>query len=50
MAGYPIEMDPHEDLNAFGLFPFATEPALKVGTFETCQRALRMSGVGADRK
>ena len=34
MAGYPkifnIEMDPHEDLNVFGLFPFASEPALKV--------------------
>jgi len=34
MAGYPkifnIEMDPHEDLNVFGLFPFAAEPALKV--------------------
>jgi arylsulfatase A-like enzyme len=33
MAGYPkifnIEMDPHEDLNVFGLFPFAAEPALK---------------------
>jgi len=34
MAGYPkvfnIEMDPHEDLNVFGLFPFVAEPALKV--------------------
>ena len=34
MAGYPkvfnIEMDPHEDLNVFGLFPFASEPAIKV--------------------
>jgi arylsulfatase len=34
LAGYPkvfnIEMDPHEDLNVFGLFPFASEPALKV--------------------
>ena len=34
MAGYPkifnIEMDPHEDLNVFGLFPFAAEAALKV--------------------
>jgi arylsulfatase len=34
MAGYPkifnIEMDPHEDLNVFGLFPFTSEPALKV--------------------
>jgi arylsulfatase len=33
MAGYPkifnIEMDPHEDLNVFGLFPFASEPAIK---------------------
>lgn len=33
MAGHPkifnIEMDPHEDLNVFGLFPFASEPALK---------------------
>jgi hypothetical protein len=33
MAGYPkifnIEMDPHEDLNVFGLFPFTAEPALK---------------------
>lgn len=33
MAGYPklfnVEADPHEDLNVFGLFPFATEPALK---------------------
>ena len=33
MAGYPklfnIEMDPHEDLNVFGLFPFAAEPAIK---------------------
>jgi len=32
-AGYPkifnIEMDPHEDLNVFGLFPFTAEPALK---------------------
>jgi len=34
LAGYPkifnIEMDPHEDLNVFGLFPFVGEPALKV--------------------
>ena len=34
MAGYPkifnIEMDPHEDLNVFGLFPFPAEAALKV--------------------
>jgi arylsulfatase len=34
MAAYPkifnIEADPHEDLNVFGLFPFASEPALKV--------------------
>jgi arylsulfatase len=34
MAGYPkiynIEMDPHEDLNVFGLFPFVGEPGLKV--------------------
>jgi arylsulfatase A-like enzyme len=34
MAGYPkifnIEMDPDEDLNVFGLFPFVSEPALKV--------------------
>ena len=33
MAGYPkrfnIETDPHEDLNVFGLFPFAAEPAMK---------------------
>jgi arylsulfatase len=33
MAGYPkifnIEMDPHEDLNVFGLFPFAADPALR---------------------
>jgi hypothetical protein len=33
MAGYPkvfnIEMDQHEDLNVFGLFPIASEPALK---------------------
>ena len=33
MAGYPkifnIEADPHEDLNVFGLFPFAGEPAVK---------------------
>jgi len=33
MAGYPkrfnIEMDPREDLNVFGLFPFAAEPAMK---------------------
>ena len=33
MVGYPkvfnIEMDPHEDLNVIGLFPFAADPALK---------------------
>jgi hypothetical protein len=25
-----VSTDPHEDLNVFGLFPFAAEPALKV--------------------
>jgi len=34
MAAYPkifnIEADPHEDLNVFGLFPFASEAALNV--------------------
>jgi arylsulfatase A-like enzyme len=33
MAGYPkifnIQADPHEDLNVFGLFPWASEAALK---------------------
>ena len=34
MAGYPkiynIEMDPHEDLNVFGLFGWVGDPALEV--------------------
>jgi hypothetical protein len=33
MAGYPkisnVEADPHEDLNVFGPYPIAAEPALK---------------------
>jgi hypothetical protein len=32
-AGYPkifnIEMDPHEDINVFGLFPFGAEAGIK---------------------